>query len=156
MIPPLRLLTILAPVAGGAAVVAWRFHETRTPVTARKIVLPPLAMSTGFGMFVSEAMRIPWTWGVVAFLLGALVLSQPLARTSSLARAGDQIVMRRSPWFLLILLVLLALRIALHDYVGQLVPPGQTAALFFVLAFGMIVRWRVGMYFRFRALASER
>lgn len=148
----LRILFVLAPIAGGLGVLAWRFHETRTPVTVRKIILPPLAMSTGFGMFMAPAMRIPWTWGLVAFLIGALVLSPPLARTSTLERSGDVVLMKRSKGFILILLGLLALRIALHDYVGHLISPTQTAALFFVLAFGMILRWRVGMYFRFREL----
>jgi membrane protein CcdC involved in cytochrome C biogenesis len=150
----LKLLPILAPVVGGVGVLVWRIQETRTPVTVKKIVIPPLGMSTGFMMFVVPAMRVPWLWGVIAFLVGALVLSYPLARTSSLERSGDAILMRRSNSFLLILLGLLALRIGLHDYVGRLVPARQTAALFFILAFGMILRWRVGMYVRYRALRA--
>jgi len=152
--PLLRILTLVAPVAGGTAVLVWRFRETRTAVTVRKIVVPPLAMSTGFGMFVVEAMRIPWVWGIAAFLVGSVVLAVPLDRTSVLERRGDEIFLRRSPWFLAILLALLGLRLALHDYVGHLVTAGQTASLFFVLAFGMISRWRTEMYLRFRALSS--
>jgi membrane protein CcdC involved in cytochrome C biogenesis len=151
----LRILTVLAPIAGGLGVLAWRIQETRTPVTAKKIILPPLGMSTGFSMFVSPAMRIPWTLGLAAFAVGALVLSYPLARTSSLERNGDVILMKRSNGFILILLGLLSLRLALHDYIGHLLPPAQTAALFFVLAFGMILRWRVVMYLRFRKLSRE-
>jgi membrane protein CcdC involved in cytochrome C biogenesis len=112
-------------------------------------------MSTGFMMFVVPAMRIPWSYAVVAFLIGALVLSVPLARTSSLHREGDVILMRRSHGFLLILLALLALRLLLHDYVGKYLSARQTAAVFFVLAFGMIIRWRMGMYRRYRALLEE-
>ncbi|MGD2045633.1 MAG: cytochrome c biogenesis protein CcdC [Gemmatimonadota bacterium] len=151
----LRILAVMAPIAGGLGVLAWRIQETRTPVTARKIIIPPLAMSTGFGMFFSPAMRVPWTWAIGAFLIGALVLSPPLARTSKLERRGDVILMKRSKGFLLILLGLLALRIALHDYVGHLISARQTAAVFFILAFGMILRWRVGMYFKFRELTSD-
>lgn len=150
-----RILTLLAPVVGGAAVMAWRFQETRTPVTARKIVLPPLGMGTGFAMFLSPAVRIPLSWAVVAFLVGSLVLAYPLARTSTLERRGDEILMRRSNGFLVILLGLLGLRLALHDYVGHLLPPLQTGSLFFVLAFGMISTWRVAMYRRFRTLQDE-
>lgn len=147
-----KILPLVAPIAGGVAVMAWRFQETRTPVTTRKIVLPPLGMSTGFFMFLSPAMRIPLLWGVVAFLFGALVLWYPLDRTSTLERRGGEILMRRSGAFLLILLGLLAVRLLLHDYIGHLLPPRQTAALFFLLAFGMIARWRLGMYRQFRAL----
>ena len=65
------------------------------------------------------------------------------------------VMMRRSNGFLLILLALLALRLLLHEYVGALLPPKQTAAIFFILAFGMILRWRTGMYLRYRAIRAE-
>lgn len=152
--PLLKLAGLVAPVAGGAAVLAWRVQETRTRVTATKILIPPLGMSTGFFMFVSPAMRFPLSWGVGAFLFGALVLSWPLARTSSLERKGDVILMQRSRYFMVILLGLLAIRLALHDSIGHLLPPRQTAAFFFVLAFGMILRWRIAMYRRFRELQA--
>jgi membrane protein CcdC involved in cytochrome C biogenesis len=155
MIPLTRLIPMLAPVVGGSAVLAWRIRETRTPVTIPKIVIPPLGMSTGFGMFFVPSMRIPWSWAVGALLVGALVLSVPLAKTSSLERRGDVVLMRRSNGFLIILLVLLAIRVALHEWVGELLPPKQTAALFFVLAFGMILRWRVGMLIRYLRLVDD-
>ena len=50
-------------------------------------MLPPLAMSTGFVMFLSPEFRVPWSWAAGAFVLGALVLSYPLLRTSRLAPA---------------------------------------------------------------------
>jgi len=156
MIPLVKLIPLLAPVAGGSAVLAWRIRETRTPVTTRKIIIPPLGMSTGFAMFAVPSMRIPWMWAVVAFLVGALVLSVPLERTSTLERSGDAVVMRRSNGFLLILLVLLAVRVGLHEWIGELLPPKQTASLFFVLAFGMILRWRIGMLVRYLRLVDDR
>lgn len=155
MIAPLKLLPMLAPVVGGSAVLAWRFQETRTPVTTRKIVIPPLGMSTGFFMFVVPAMRISWAWALGAFLFGAVVLSIPLERSSTLERKDGQVLMRRSNGFLLILLALLALRLILHEWVGAVLPARQTGAVFFVLAFGMILRWRVGMLLAYRRLVAE-
>ena len=151
---PLKLLFALAPVVGGAGVLVWRWHETRTPVTAKSIVIPPLGMATGFCMFFAPQMRVPWTWGLTAVVLGAVLLAIPLTRSSRLERAGDVVMMRRSQGFLLILLGLLALRIGLHEWVGRYVSATQTAALFFLLAFGMIVRWRTGMYLRYRELVG--
>ncbi|MSR23077.1 MAG: cytochrome c biogenesis protein CcdC [Gemmatimonadetes bacterium] len=148
----LRLLFALVPLAGGIAVMAWRFQETRTPVTASKILIPPLAMSTGFLMFVAPAARLPWLWAAVAFFLGAGILYYPLYVTSSLERRGETIHMRRSGWFIAILLGLLGVRLALHEYVGQILSVPQTGGAFFVLAFGMIVRWRAEMYLRYRGL----
>jgi membrane protein CcdC involved in cytochrome C biogenesis len=150
----LHAVAIFAPIAGAMAVIAWRVRETQSPVTTRKIVIPPLAMSTGFSMFLAPAFRVPWTMALGAFLLGALVLSYPLARTSTLTRVGDAIMLRRSRHFLVILLGLVAVRLALRPVVGDLVSVRQTGGVFFVLAFGMIVRWRAGMLLRYRALRA--
>ena len=131
---------------------AWRFHETRRPVTPPAILIPPLGMSTGFMMFVAPRLRFPFWWGVVAFLVGAVVFAIPLAHTSRLEREGNTVVMRRSPAFIVILLVLVAIRFALRSYIDRFVSPLQTGALFFVLAFGMILRWRLGMWLEYRRL----
>lgn len=151
----LQPLALVAPVAGGAAVLAWRVRETKSPVSTPRIVIPPLAMSTGFSMFLLPSFRVPWTWALGAFLFGALVLYYPLARTSTLERRGDVVMMQRSRAFLAILVALLAVRIALRGYIGQLVSPRQTAAIFFILAFGMILRWRVAMYRAYRRLLDR-
>ena len=133
---------------------AWRIRETQRPVSAVSIVAPPLAMSTGFLMFLRPEFRMPWPWAAGAFATGAMVLAYPLLRTSRLAREGETIVMRRSRAFLLILLGLVVVRLALRDYVGQILPLPQTAAVFFVLAFGMIVRWRTWMLTEYRRLRA--
>lgn len=145
---------LVSSLAGAAAVMAWRVRETQRPVSTRSIVLPPMMMSTGFCMFLRPEFRVSWLWAAAAFGLGALVLSYPLLRTSRLAREGDTVVMRRSRAFLLILLGLVAVRLALRDYVGTLLPVPQTAAVFFILAFGMIVRWRAWMLAEYRKLAA--
>lgn len=145
-LPILRPVLRVSPIVGGIAILAWRVRETRVPITERAIVIPPLAMSTGFAMFAVPMTRVPWMWAIGAFLLGALVLSWPLVRSTRLEPRDGVIYVKRSRAFMVILLALLALRLALHDYVGHLVSPLQTAALFYLLAFGMIVRWRAGMY----------
>jgi membrane protein CcdC involved in cytochrome C biogenesis len=63
--------------------------------------------------------------------------------------------MQRSRAFLGILLALLAVRLLLHDYIGHLISPLQTAAVFYLLAFGMIVRWRWTMYRQYQALVDS-
>jgi membrane protein CcdC involved in cytochrome C biogenesis len=146
---------LLSSLIGAAVVLAYRVRESTRPITPRKIVIPPLGMSTGFGMFLYPPARIPPLWAAAAFALGALFLSYPLVKTSKLARIGDVVMLKRSRAFLWILLGLVAIRIALRGYVGQYVDPLQTASLFFVLAFGMIVVWRVRMLLEYRALVRE-
>lgn len=143
-----------ASLVGAGVIIAWRLHETRRPVNPRGIIIPPLGMSTGFAMFAAPQMRIPVWWGIVAFLVGAGIFAIPLAHTSRLEREGNAIMMRRSPAFLAILLVLVAIRFALRSYIDQFISPLETGALFFVLAFGMILRWRVGMLLEYRRLTS--
>jgi membrane protein CcdC involved in cytochrome C biogenesis len=121
-------------------------------VTPRGIIIPPLGMSTGFAMFAVPQMRVPFWWGVAAFIIGAGLFAIALARTSRLERVGDTIMMRRSPAFLAILLILIGIRFALRSYVDHFISPLETGALFFVLAFGMILRWRLGMLVEYRRL----
>jgi membrane protein CcdC involved in cytochrome C biogenesis len=151
-LPVLPLFGGAAAVGGAVVVLAWRVRETQRPVTARSILIPPLGMSTGFSMFLVPLFRVPWTWALGAFLLGALVLSYPLTHSSRLTRRGDVVMLQRSRAFLAILVGLVVLRLALRDYVEHLISPTQTAGLFFVLAFGMIARWRAGMYVEYRRL----
>ena len=89
----------VASLAGLAGVLVWRVREGRTAVTAKKILIPPLGMATGFSMFALPMFRVPWTWALAAFLIGAVVLAYPLLLTSTLERTGDVIMMKRSGAF---------------------------------------------------------
>ena len=111
------LLPLLGSLVGAGLVIAWRVRETQTPVTATKLLAPPLGMSTGFFMFVAPQLRVPLVWALGAFAAGALVLSYPLIATSHLERQGDHVMMRRSRAFLGIILALALLRLALRQYV---------------------------------------
>jgi membrane protein CcdC involved in cytochrome C biogenesis len=111
-------------------------------------------MATGFCMFLAPEFRLPLLWAVCAFLLGATVLAYPLLRTSRLVRDGDVIMMQRSNVFFAVVIVLAAFRILAHSYLDRFVDVKQTAALFFVLAFGMILHWRLRMYLEYRRLTS--
>ena len=145
----------IGPVFGGLVLLAWRVRETRVPVTTKSIVIPPIAMSSAFFMFLSPLTRIPWSWAVFSVLAGWFVLAIPLVRSSRLTVRDGVVYLQRSRAFLFILLGLLAVRLGLHDYIGHLISPLQTAAVFFLLAFGMIARWRSGMYRDYRALLAD-
>jgi membrane protein CcdC involved in cytochrome C biogenesis len=149
-------ISIVGSLVGLAAVLVWRVREGRTAVSVKKIIIPPLGMSTGFSMFIVPAFRIPWTWGLAAFLLGAIVLAYPLLRTSRLVQQGDAIMMQRSTAFFSVILVLAAVRILARGYFDTVLTVEQSGALFFVLAFGMIVRWRLNMLREYRKLTSDK
>jgi membrane protein CcdC involved in cytochrome C biogenesis len=111
-------------------------------------------MSTGFSMFLMHDFRVSWAWALGAFAAGALLLAVPLMCSTTLARQGDTIVMQRSRVFLGILLGLVAVRLLLRNYVAHLLPARQTAGVFFILAFGMIVRWRAWMWVEYQKLRA--
>jgi membrane protein CcdC involved in cytochrome C biogenesis len=148
-------LVVVASLAGAVVMLAWRRREGRRPVNMRAIVAPPLGMATGFFMFLAPATRIPWTWAGSAFTVGALVLAAPLVMTSRLVREGDAVVMKRSSAFLWILVGLFLVRFLAREWVEQRISTAQTGALFFVLAFGMILRWRAGMLLQYLRLRAE-
>jgi membrane protein CcdC involved in cytochrome C biogenesis len=151
----MQLHFIFGPVvaiAGALVVLAWRVRETRRPVTARAILLPPLAMSTGFAMFALPATHIPWSWALTALFLGAALFSYPMVRLSRLERVGDVIMMQRSRAVLAVLVAMAVLRFTLRDQIDDIISPLQTGALFYLVAFGMIACWRAWMYVQYRRL----
>jgi membrane protein CcdC involved in cytochrome C biogenesis len=147
--PPAVLVSSLV---GAGAVVAWRLRETTRPVTARKIVIPPLGMSTGLCMFAYPPTHIPLSWAFAAFAVGALLLSYPLVKTSSLVLEGREVRLRRSPAFIFVLLGLIVVRLIARSYVEGRVSTLQTGSIFFLLAFGMVACWRVLMFLEYRRL----
>lgn len=150
----LNILSLVASVGGALAVLAWRVRETRTPVSAKSLIIPPLGMATGFSMFLAPMFRVPWTWALAALVVGGWALAYPLVRTSRLVREGDTITMQRSNVFFAVLIVLAAVRIGARAYLDTVLNVTQTAGLFFILAFGMIVRWRVQLLLTYRHLVS--
>ncbi len=147
---------VIGSVAGAVAVITWRVRESRSPVSTKKIIIPPLGMSTGFSMFVVPAFRIPWMWAAAAFLLGAVALAWPLLATTRLVRQGDTVTMQRSTAFLSVIIALAAIRLLARSYFDSVLTVQQTGALFFVLAFGMILRWRAQMLVDYRKLIRLR
>lgn len=147
--------SFVASLLGLVGVIIWRVREARSVVSIKKIVIPPLGMATGFGMFIVPAFRIPWLWASSAFFVGSVIMAYPLLRTSRLVRQGDMIMMQRSNVFFAVLLLLAAVRLGARSYFDAILSVEQSAALFFVLAFGIILRWRVEMLFEYRRLTTS-
>jgi len=152
-LPPVQ--SILISAAGLVAVTIWRLREARTAVSLKKIIIPPLGMATGFSMFVVPGFRIPWACAGLAFAIGAIALAWPLLLTTRLERQGDAVMMKRSSAFLVVILVLAVIRFAARGYFDTILTGQQTAGIFFILAFGMIVIWRAKMLMDYRRLTTD-
>ena len=149
------LITALVSLIGLADVLAWRDREGRRTVTLKKIVMPPLGMATGFCMFIVPAFRVPFVWGLGAFLIGAVILAYPLLLTSDLHRQNGVIMMKRSSAFFAVIIVLAVVRYLARNFFDRFLTLEQTGALFYLLAFGMILRWRAKLFFAYRTLTNS-
>jgi membrane protein CcdC involved in cytochrome C biogenesis len=147
----LELISSLMMLVGAFGIIIVRLKASGKPTNAKKILIPPLAMSTGFFMFFSQRTHDPLRYAALAFLVGC-VFSYPLILTSKMYVMKGEVYLKRSKWFIVILLVLVFLRMALHSYVEQYVNIYQTGSLFFILAYGMIIPWRISMYLEYRKL----
>ena len=147
--------SVLAAGAGAIVIIMWRLREARTAVSMRKIIIPPLGMATGFSMFLDPAFRVPLSWAGIAFLTGAVALAWPLLLTTRLEVQGDTVRMKRSSAFLAVILLLAAVRFFARGYFDTILTAQQTAGIFFILAFGMIVIWRAKMLVDFRRLTAD-
>ena len=121
-----------------------RMRAAKKPASIKKIILPPLFMSTGAFMFVFPVFRVSWNQVIEAILVG-VVFSIFLIRTSKFEVRGEDIYLKPSKSFIAILFGLLVLRIILKLVIGQTISFGETSGMFFLLAFGMILTWRLAM-----------
>lgn len=144
--------SIIVSLLAGFMLILVRIRAGKQPTSLRKIVIPPFGMATGFMMFAFPITHIPWGWGLAAFGTGMLIFSFPLVVTTRLERIEADIYVRRSKAFIFIMITLLAIRLALHRVVEQYMSIPQTGAMFYLLAFGMIIPWRLAMVSDFMRL----
>lgn len=150
------LIYVSTGIALFMALVAFKFRmkETQRPVNAKNIILPPVFMSTGAMMFVFPYFRVTGYEFLEAVTVGML-FSILLIRTSKFEVKQNQIFMQRSKAFIFILVVLLLVRLIAKLILGTTIEIGQLSGMFFILAFGMILPWRLVMYFQYKKLKEE-
>lgn len=132
-----------------------RLKVAQKPTSMKKIIIPPIGMSTGFLMFLYPPFRIEWSWALSAFLVGALFLSIPLIATSKFEIKNKAIYLKQSRAFIWILIILLVIRLSLHGYLEEYISLYQTPGFFFILAFGMLLPWRIAMLFQYKKVAKN-
>jgi membrane protein CcdC involved in cytochrome C biogenesis len=137
--------SIIISALAGLTLIILRMRAGKRPTSLRKIIIPPLGMATGFIMFAFSQTHIPWFWGLASFLTGMLIFAFPLIVTTRLERVKSEIYVRRSKAFVFIMLTLFIIRLSLHSVVEQYMSIPQTGAVFYLLAFGMILPWRMAM-----------
>lgn len=106
-------------------------------------------------MFVVPEVRVPWLWALGAFLVGWFIFSYPLIRSTKFELQEGLVFVQRSRTFFFILFSLLIVRLLLHEFIQHYITIPQTAGLFFILAFGTLLHWRLRMYFQYRQFVPD-
>ncbi|MBM6618335.1 CcdC family protein [Bacillus suaedaesalsae] len=149
----LILSTILATMMAIFAIFI-RIKAAEKPATARKIILPPLFMSTGSLMFLFPMFRVTPLEIIEAISVG-MIFSILLIKTSQFEVKENGIYLKRSKAFIFILFGLLILRIILKFFLSNTIDIGELGGMFYLLALGMIIPWRISMYISFKRLQNE-
>ncbi|QBP41032.1 CcdC family protein [Paenisporosarcina antarctica] len=142
--------TIVAIVMG-TLVMTVRARSAKKPASAKKIILPPLFMSTGALMFVFEYFRVAPIQIVEAFSVG-LLFSIVLIWTSRFEVKDGDIYLKQSKAFVFILVGLLIVRLIAKIILSSTIHIGELSGMFWILAFGMIVPWRIAMFVQYKKL----
>jgi len=142
--------TVLAVIMG-TIVMTVRAKAAKKPANTKKIILPPLFMSTGALMFVFEFFRVPPMQILEALGVG-LLFSTVLIWTSKFEVRDGDIYLKQSKAFVFILIGLLAIRLVAKLILSSTIDVGELSGMFWLLAFGMIVPWRIAMLIQFKKL----
>lgn len=144
----------VAAVVMGIGALFVRIRAAKKPASAKKIIMPPLFMSSGALMFVFPMFRVTGLEFIEAAAVGML-FSLLLIKTSSFEIRDHHIYLKRSKAFPVILLTLLIVRIIAKLVLSTKIDIGELGGMFFILAFAMILPWRIAMYRQYMKLKRQ-
>ncbi|MFB7156386.1 MULTISPECIES: CcdC family protein [unclassified Lysinibacillus] len=139
--------TIMA-IFMGTFVMVIRMRASKKPTNEKKIIIPPIAMSSGALMFLFEQFRVPPMQILEAVAVG-VVFSTILIATSKFEVKGQDIYLKRSKAFVFILIGLLVFRVIAKMILSSSIDVGELAGMFWILAFAMLLPWRIAMLIQF-------
>ncbi|MCY9546415.1 CcdC family protein [Lysinibacillus xylanilyticus] len=139
--------TIMA-IFMGTFVMVLRMRASKKPTNEKKIIIPPIAMSSGAIMFLFEQFRVPPMQILESVAVG-VVFSTILIATSKFEVKGQDIYLKRSKAFVFILIGLLVFRIIAKMILSSSIDVGELAGMFWILAFAMLLPWRIAMLIQF-------
>ncbi|UBH12097.1 CcdC family protein [Macrococcus armenti] len=145
------VLSMLVALFMGITVIIVRMKAQNYPTNAKKIILPPFFMATGALMYIFPYFRLTPMEILEAVVVG-MFFSLFLIFTSNFEVKNNQIYMKRSKLFPLILISLLVIRTVMKFFLSSTIHAGELGGMFFLLAFSMIVPWRIAMYMKFKKI----
>ncbi|MDV2580696.1 CcdC family protein [Alkalibacillus haloalkaliphilus] len=147
------LITVMAVIMATGMIVV-RMRASKKPASVKKIILPPLFMSTGALMFFVPYFQIEWILVVEAVIVG-LLFSILLIYTSNFEIKENDIYLKPSKALGFILVGLLLIRLTWKAITGADISVGETSAMFYILAFAMLLTWRIAMLLKYLKLKES-
>lgn len=148
------IISSVIAAAMAISVMIVRIKASDKPASPKKIILPPIFMSTGALMFLFPIFRVTGEEFLEAITLG-VIFSIFLIKTSKFEIKNNEIYLKRSKAFVFILIGLLVIRIAMKSILSTTIDYGALSGMFWILAFGMIIPWRIAMFMSYRKLSNE-
>lgn len=152
--PLVLILSTIVAAFMATTMILVRARASEKPASIKKIILPPLFMSTGALMFLFPMFQIPISDVIEALLVG-IFFSIFLIKFSKFEIKDNEIYLIPSKAFIFILFGLLILRIIIKLIIGSNISFGETSGMFFLLGFGMIFTWRIAMLFKYIKLKNK-
>jgi membrane protein CcdC involved in cytochrome C biogenesis len=131
-----------------------RTKAAKRPISPKRIILPPLFMSTGALMFLFEEFRVPLPQVIESICVG-LLFSIVLIKTTNFEEKDEKLYVKKSRAFIVILFSLLIVRFIAKLILSSSINVGELGGMFWILAFGMIVPWRIGMLIKYFKLKNS-
>ena len=121
-----------------------RSKAAKKPTSVKRIILPPIFMSSGALMYLFPVFRLTLLEIAEVTLVG-LIFSIVLIKFTKFEVSGNDIYLIPSKAFIFILIGLLVIRMIIKTIVGSFISFGTTSGMFYLLALVMIVSWRLAM-----------
>lgn len=138
----------------GVTAMLVRAKSAKKPATVKKIMIPPIAMSSGALMYVFPYFRLPLEHLMLTVIVGVLC-SLILIKTSKFEIIEHDIYLKPSKAFIFVLVGLLIFRTVAKVYLGGTIHLGELGGIFFLLAFSMLLPWRLAMLVQFKKLEKQ-
>ncbi len=149
------IISIIITLVFGAGIIMIRMKASKRPASVKGIIIPPIMMSTGALMFV-----IPFFPCFVgryfrSYSNGGLCFSVILIWTTKFEIRHKYVFIKRTKAFPVILMGLLLIRIFIKYWISGSLEVGELSGMFWIMAFAMIVPWRIVMYFQYKNTEKE-
>lgn len=105
-------------------------------------------------MYIFPYFRLTWEHLWITVLIG-VICSTILIKTSKFEVIGKDIFLKPSKAFAIVLVGLLVFRTAAKIYLGGTFHLGELGGIFYMLAYSMLLPWRLAMLVQFKKLQKQ-